>query len=281
MPELPEVETVRAGLAEHLAGASVARVQVFRRDLRQSVPKDFEKAVTGQRVTDVARRAKYLLMHLEDGNVVIVHLGMSGRLILREGGKHPAQKHDHLLITLADGRELVFNDARRFGLVLLAGEEELKAAHPLFVGLGPEPLSSHFSAAYLAEKLGRRSGPIKPALMDQKLVVGVGNIYACEALYRAGVHPATAANRCAGQADALVRVIREVLREAIASGGSTLRNYAKASGESGYFQHKFSVYGRETEPCYTCHTPVARMLQAGRSTFFCPTCQKPISEPRR
>ena len=280
MPELPEVETVRAGLAEHLVEARIVRVQVFRRDLRQPVPQGFEEALTGLRVVEVARRAKYLLLHLESGNIVIIHLGMSGRLILREGGKYPIQKHDHLLITLADGRDLVFNDARRFGLVLLTRQEAL-GTHPLFAALGPEPLSNDFSAAYLAEKLAARSGPVKPALMDQKLVVGVGNIYACEALFRARVHPATPANRCAGQVDGLVKAIRDVLREAIASGGSTLRDYAKASGESGYFQHKFNVYGREKEPCLTCHTPVARMVQTGRSTFFCPSCQKLISMARR
>lgn len=175
---------------------------------------------------------------------------------------------------------MVFNDARRFGLMTLA-EASALGTHPLFAALGPEPFSDMFSPAYLAEKLAQRRGPVKPVLMDQALVVGVGNIYASEALFRAGLHPQTPAHRCAPHAPALVEQVRAVLQEAIASGGSTLRDYAKASGESGYFQHKFQVYGREGAPCHACHSPVARITQAGRSTFFCPTCQEALRAGRR
>lgn len=279
MPELPEVETVRAGLAEHITGCRITKVTVRRRDLRQPVPKEFEKALTGRRVISVVRRAKYLLLHLEGGEMVICHLGMSGRLIVRRMGEFPVQKHDHIVIELEDGREMIFNDARRFGLALLVREEELPA-HPLFAALGPEPLSNDFSVSYLENCLAKSKSPVKMAIMDQKLVVGVGNIYVSEALFRAGLHPELPAHRCAEQAEALREAIRQVLSEAIASGGSTLRDYAKASGESGYFQHHFLVYGRENKPCSHCNSPVARITQAGRSSFFCPTCQ-PIKNTRR
>jgi len=280
MPELPEVETIRAGLAGHICGARISGVEVRRRDLRQPVPGNLESEMKGKRILAVTRRAKYLLLHLEGGNVCILHLGMSGRLILRAQGAYPPQKHDHVLLTLEDGREIIFNDARRFGLLLLTREEEL-LVHPLLRCLGPEPFSPAFSGDYLAQKLRERKGAIKPVLMDQALVVGVGNIYACEALFRAQLHPATPASQCAQKAKQLVNAIRDVLQEAIASGGSTLRDYAKASGESGYFQHKFRVYAREKASCVACHTPIARMVQGGRSTFFCPHCQAANPSPRR
>lgn len=277
MPELPEVETVRSGLAQHITGALVARVNVIRSDLRQPVPKNFATEIQGRRIQKIARRAKYLLLHLDNESVIIIHLGMSGRLIVRSAGSYSPQKHDHLIFTLADGREIIFNDARRFGLVSVAKEAELEQ-HGYFSHLGPEPFSPEFSAAYLEEKLAARRGPIKPVLMDQALVVGVGNIYACEALFRVGLHPAMPAHTCVNRAADLVLAVQNVLREAIDSGGSTLRNYARASGESGYFQHKFQVYGREHKPCHVCGSGIMRLVQAGRSTFFCPCCQKASGE---
>lgn len=280
MPELPEVETVRAGLEQHIIGKRIARVEVRRRDLRVPVTVGFEQKVVGKCVLSVTRRAKYLLLHLENGCVIIAHLGMSGRLLLRPEGSVALQKHDHIILCFDDGQEMVFNDPRRFGLMLLVQEKEL-AAHPLFAGLGPEPLEVGFSPEYLAGALEKRTAPIKPTLMDQRVVVGVGNIYASEALFRVGLHPALPASACADKAKALVKAIRDVLNAAIASGGSTLRNYAKASGESGYFQHHFNVYGRENQLCYVCATPIQRITQTGRSTFFCPTCQPLQKQGRR
>ncbi len=280
MPELPEVETVRAGLAQHIKGRSISLVAVHRRDLRVPVPAGLENHVKGRKITNVQRRAKYLLLSLEGGLVLVIHLGMSGRLIVRKAGHYEPQKHDHVLFSLEGGQEMVFNDARRFGLVTVVPESEL-LTHALFRSLGPEPFSDAFSTGYLAQKLAQRHGPLKPALMDQSLVVGVGNIYASEALYRARLHPALPAHKGVSRADALITEIRAVLQEAIDAGGSTLRNYAKASGESGYFQHKFSVYGREGTPCQRCNTLVTRITQAGRSTFFCASCQPPVCTPRR
>lgn len=280
MPELPEVETVRAGLEQHVRGACITSVKVYRRDLRLPVTKGLEKTIRSLRMTRIERRAKYLLIHLEQGWVLVVHLGMSGRLIVRPSGRFAHQTHDHLLFTLTGGQEMVFNDPRRFGLVVLIKEQTLPQ-HPLFRALGPEPLSEAFSSAYLAEALASRSAPIKTALMDQALVVGVGNIYASEALFRVGIHPQTPAKDCVAKASSLVQAIRDVLTAAIASGGSTLRNYAKASGESGYFQHAFKVYGREGEACLLCKDNVLRITQAGRSSFFCPTCQPLTKRPRR
>ncbi len=280
MPELPEVETVRRGLEQHLCGVCITSVKVYRRDLRLPVTKGLEKNVRGKPIARIDRRAKYLLIHLDQDEVLVVHLGMSGRLVLRSAGRSAHQTHDHVLFALDNGQEMVFNDPRRFGLVVRMKEEEL-AQHALFRALGPEPLSEAFSSEYLAAALASRSTPIKVALMDQSLVVGVGNIYASEALFRVGIHPQTPAKDCLAKVAVLVQAIREVLLAAIASGGSTLRNYAKASGESGYFQHEFKVYGREGEACFSCADRVLRITQAGRSSFFCPTCQPCVKPPRR
>ena len=268
MPELPEVETIRRGLAPQMENRLITQAELFRPDLRQPFPEHFTERVAGRTIRTIRRRAKYLLFELNDGQVILLHLGMSGRLLLRKAG-HSLVKHDHVRLTLEDEQELVFNDARRFGLMLLA-EAEGPGQHPILTRLGPEPLGNHFSAEYLAGQLARRRGPVKTALMDQKLVVGVGNIYACEVLFRCGIHPQTPADQCADQAMLLVSHIRDVLHEAIESGGSTLRDYVRSSGDMGYFQHAFRVYGRENEPCMHCSTPVLRLVQAGRSTFFLP-----------
>lgn len=272
MPELPEVETVRRGLSQEVVGARIRNVTLNRGDLRFPFPPRFAERLMGARIESVERRAKYLLLHLDTEDIWLVHLGMSGRFLVRKAKTYPPQKHDHVLITLSNGKEMVFNDARRFGIMDIMERAEI-AAHPLLAHLGPEPLSEAFTAEYLESELLRRSGPVKPALMDQELVVGVGNIYASEVLFRAGLHPAAVAKDCAIHAPKLVPEIRAVLEEAIHSGGSTLRNYARESGETGYFQHHFRVYGRDGKPCMSCGTEILRLVQAGRASFFCPSCQ--------
>lgn len=280
MPELPEVETTRRGLLPHLRQKRIASVRVFRRDLRQPIPKGLEAALTGARILDIRRRAKYLLFDIEGGQVLLVHLGMSGSLTIHESPTDSRRVHEHLWMTLEDGSRLVFHDPRRFGVVLLfSGAEE--AAHALLAHLGPEPLSPAFSPAYLRKALERRKTNIKLSLMDQELVVGVGNIYASEALFLAGISPKMPANQAVEYAPALVKAIRQVLEEAIKSGGSTLRDYVRSSGDAGYFQHRFQVYGREGKPCQRCSGAIQRIVQGGRATFFCPRCQIEKNKPKR
>ncbi|MDP6951128.1 MAG: bifunctional DNA-formamidopyrimidine glycosylase/DNA-(apurinic or apyrimidinic site) lyase [Alphaproteobacteria bacterium] len=276
MPELPEVETVCRGLAPMLEGRRLARVTVRRGDLRFPLPADFAQRLEGRRVETIARRGKYLLFRLDDGQVVIGHLGMSGRLFARpEAGVVP-EKHDHILFHTDDGSEIVFNDVRRFGLFDVTDADALDE-HPLLRSMGPDPLGNAFSGPMLSAALAGRRSPIKALLLDQRLVAGIGNIYACESLYRAGISPKRLGASVAGaRAERLVPAIKAVLRDAIAAGGSSLRDYVQASGELGYFQHAFSVYGREGEPCVggkPGHT-VKRIVQAGRSTFLCPKCQR-------
>ena len=281
MPELPEVETVRRGLAPLLEGETIAAATAFRPDLRFPFPDRFAERLVGRRIGTLGRRAKYLLLPLDSGETLVIHLGMSGRLLVEgpeaasPGRFHRAidrlPAHDHVEIRLGSGRRLVYNDVRRFGFFnLVAGPGE--AAFP---DLGPEPLGIAFSAATLASALAGRRGPIKPALLDQKIVAGLGNIYVCEALHRAGISPARPAG---GLSEAetlrLVAAIRAVLEEAIAAGGSTLRDYRHEDGSLGYFQHAFAVYDREGEGCTRpgCGGSIVRSVQAGRSTFACDTC---------
>ncbi len=272
MPELPEVETVRRGLEPVLAGRRIARVTARRRDLRRPLPADFEARLAGRRVTAIGRRAKYLLFHLDDGQAWIAHLGMSGRLAAAGAGYAP-RTHDHVTIETDDGATVVYNDARRFGLMTLCDAANLDA-HPLLRGLGPDPLGNGFHGPALAAAAGGRRVPIKALLLDQRAVAGLGNIYACESLYRAGVSPRRLGrNLGAARAERLAAAIRAVLADAIAAGGSSLRDYVGADGEPGYFQHEFSVYGREGEACAAGHT-IRRIAQGGRSTFFCPRCQR-------
>lgn len=272
MPELPEVETVRTGLEKQVKGLVIEAVKLHRKDIRFPFPPRFAERLTGAKIKQVKRRAKYLLLELDTKETLIIHLGMSGRLLVRKQGAFAHQKHDHVEMKLSKGKEIVFNDARRFGLMDLAETAEIKS-HPLFAHLGPEPLEEGFSPAYLAQQLQRRNAAIKPVLMMQEVVVGVGNIYASEALFRLGIHPETPAQFCAAKAGEIIAAIRVVLSAAIESGGSTLRNYARESGEMGYFQHQFQVYGRAGKPCFACNSDILQMVQAGRSTFHCPACQ--------
>jgi formamidopyrimidine-DNA glycosylase len=280
LPELPEVETVRRGLEPVLAGHAIVAADVRRPDLRRPFPRGLAAALTGARVTALRRRSKYLLADLDTAETLLVHLGMSGRILV-SGAQvgafhhpHPApEKHDHVVLDLDSGARITLNDARRFGLVDLVPSEALDA-HPLLAGLGPEPLGNAFSAATLVARLARRTAPIKAILLDQRIVAGLGNIYVCEALWRARVSPLREAGAVTpAETETLVAAIRAVLTDAIAAGGSSLRDYRQADGELGYFQHSFSVYGREGQPCPRGDGTVARVVQSGRSSFFCPSCQ--------
>ncbi|MEP9352864.1 bifunctional DNA-formamidopyrimidine glycosylase/DNA-(apurinic or apyrimidinic site) lyase [Xanthobacter sp. KR7-65] len=292
MPELPEVETVRRGLMPVLQGAVIESAEARRPDLRWPLPENFAERLAGRRIEAVGRRAKYLLADLDGGEVMILHLGMSGSIRI-EGEKsgrpgafhHPrgaAGLHDHVVLHLAGGTTVTFNDPRRFGAILIVPYDRLDS-HPLLASLGPEPLGNAFHADYLARACARRNTPLKAALLDQKMVAGLGNIYVCEALFRAGLSPRrmaqTLANAMGGptqRAERLVTAIRDVLREAIQAGGSSLRDHRQVNGDLGYFQHTFRVYDREGEPCWNprCKGVVQRIVQSGRSTFFCAICQR-------
>lgn len=288
MPELPEVETVRRGLAPVLEGARIAQAQVNRPDLRWPFPERMAERLTGARVERLRRRSKYILADLDTGETLIVHLGMSGRMIVSvpQGARdmlaqfhhlHPApEKHDHVVIDTEAGARVTFNDARRFGAMDLCPTEAVER-HWLIEGLGPEPLGNAFSAAHLIAAFDGRRTPVKTALLDQRIVAGLGNIYVCEVLHRAGISPLRHAGRIAApRVAALVPIIRDVLSEAIEAGGSSLRDYRQADGELGYFQHRFRVYGREGEACVTaeCQGEIRRTVQSGRSSFHCPACQR-------
>jgi formamidopyrimidine-DNA glycosylase len=300
MPELPEVETVRRGLAPVMEGRRIIRATVNRPDLRWPFPPGMADRLTGTRVHTLRRRSKYILADLSSGETLLIHLGMSGRMLIsppKQAGEgqgegvlkssrdtlgewhhhHPApEKHDHVILDMEDGTRITFNDARRFGAMDLMPTATAEA-HPLLAVLGPEPLGNAFDESYLAARLKGRNTPIKAALLDQHLVAGLGNIYVCETLYRGRIHPARKAGRIAApRAASLVPIIRDVLAEAITAGGSSLRDYRQADGELGYFQHSFQVYGREGEPCLTpgCTATIRRIVQSGRSSFYCPSCQK-------
>lgn len=274
MPELPEVETVRMGLAEALQGHRLTRVSINRADLRKPFPPDFARRLTNRRVQHVRRRAKYLLLDLDRGETLIMHMGMSGRFTVYGHNAPHNGKHDHVVFETDDHKHVVFTDPRRFGLMALAATGEVDS-DPLFAGIGPEPLDDKFTAAGLSAALKGKRTPIKAALLDQRVVAGLGNIYVCEALFRAGISPRRLASSVAGaRAGRLVPAIKSVLKEALAAGGSSLRDYAHADGELGYFQHHFRVYDREGKACPTCAKPVKRIVQSGRSTFFCPHCQR-------
>ena len=268
MPELPEVETTVRGLARVLEGRRIERVEARRADLRRAFPKDLGQRLTGSRVTGLGRRAKYGLIHTDRNDTMIFHLGMSGSWRIDHAN---LEKHDHLLLETDEGRRLTLNDPRRFGSVDLVSTDEL-ADWPAFTALGPEPLD--LDARVLKRRLSGRSAAIKLLLLDQRIVAGLGNIYVCEALYRARIHP----KRIGGsisleRLERLVVAIREVLAEAIEAGGSTLRDFISPDGELGYFSKTFSVYDREGQPC-GCGGTVRRFVQGGRSTFYCPACQR-------
>jgi len=276
MPELPEVETVRRGLAPHLEGRRLVHVEARRPDLRWPLPVDFAQRLQDRTVVALRRRAKYLLAELEDGTVLIAHLGMSGRMLITHGQPPALEKHDHIVLATDRDVWIRFNDARRFGAMDLTTLDALDT-HKLLAGLGPEPLSNEFTGPALAAALAGRHTPIKAALLDQHVVAGIGNIYACEALYRSGLSPRRLAHTVqGGRAERLATAVKQVLAEAIEAGGSTLRDYRQADGELGYFQHAFKVYGREGEACRApdCGRPLRRLVQSGRSTFYCATCQR-------
>lgn len=283
MPELPEVETVRRGLLPVMEGQVIAEARVNRPDLRWPFPPNMAARLTGARVLALRRRSKYILADLSTGETLLVHLGMSGRMLISGAPlgvfhhDHPAPaKHDHVVLDMVGGARITFNDARRFGAMDLIASNALDA-HPLLASLGPEPLGNAFDEAYLAARLKGRNTPIKSALLDQRVVAGLGNIYVCETLYRARVSPLVRAGALSGRAvGSLVPLIRQVLTEAIEAGGSSLRDYRQADGELGYFQHRFHVYDREGDPCPTpgCTATIARVVQSGRSSFYCPQCQR-------
>lgn len=289
MPELPEVETVRLGLQPVLEGFCLTEVVTRRGDLRLPFPKDFAGRLKSRKVKVLRRRAKYILADLDSGESLVIHLGMSGRMSVYTQGKQRrighyvydkapegagSGKHDHVVFETDAPARIVFNDHRRFGLMTLVNTERLEE-DKLFKDIGVEPLSSGFNTAYLAKALDGKKTPIKSALLDQRTIAGLGNIYVCEALFRAGISP----KRLAGsikkdRLPPLVSAIKKVLKDAIAAGGSTLRDHAQATGDPGNFQHHFLVYGREGKPCKLgCKGSVKRIVQAGRSTFYCPKCQ--------
>jgi formamidopyrimidine-DNA glycosylase len=289
MPELPEVETVRMGLLPVVEGHRFTHVETRRGDLRVPFPNDFAGRLTGRRVKRLRRRAKYILGDLDDGETLVIHLGMSGRMsvhvagsakklgnYVHDMGEAGQDKHDHVVFDTDAPARIVFNDHRRFGLMLLIETDALDE-HKLFKGLGVEPLSDDFNADFLAGALKGKKTPIKSALLDQRVIAGLGNIYVCEALFRAGISPRRRAAKVRpDQIKLLAPAIKAVLREAVKAGGSSLRDHKRTDGELGMFQHNFAVYGREGKPCpgAKCKGTIKRIVQAGRSTFYCPACQK-------
>lgn len=271
MPELPEVETTRRGLLPHLVGRRIRDVVVRNANLRWPVPRDLSRRVRGERVLDIRRRGKYLLFDCRHGHL-LVHLGMSGRLTVVPDDL-PPRKHDHVDVRIEGDKALRLTDPRRFGAMLWI--EEPAERHALLKDLGLEPLAPEFTGEALAARARGRRVPVKQFLMNAGIVTGVGNIYASEALFRAGIHPARAAGRISRERwERLARAVRETLESALASGGSTLRDFASAEGRPGYFQHKHAVYGREGKPCRACRTPIRQLRQGQRSTFYCPSCQR-------
>ena len=278
---MPEVETVRRGLTPAMQGQIIARLQVNRPDLRFPFPDRFIERVEGARITLMGRRAKFLVAELSTDDALIMHLGMSGRFTVdteatadfhQKAGPNPA--HDHVIFHMSNGATVTYNDPRRFGFMELWPMDQLDR-YPRIEHLGPEPLSNRFNAAYLGDALRAKSAPIKSALLDQAIVAGLGNIYVCEALFRSGISPRRKAQSVAGKrAERLAPAINEVIAEAIAAGGSSISDFASASGELGYFQKHFSVYDREGAPCDACGSEIKRIVQSGRSSFFCGACQR-------
>ena len=283
MPELPEVETVRRGLAPVMEGQIIANAQVNRPDLRWPFPDKMAERLTGKTVLRLRRRSKYILADLSSGETLLIHLGMSGRMLISGAmqgnfahAHPPAEKHDHVVFDMSNGARITFNDPRRFGamdLLTTATADD----HKLLASIGPEPLGNDFSESYLVDRLAKKGAPIKSALLDQGIVAGLGNIYVCEALYRAKISPLRRAKDLSkARVQSLVPIIRQVLSDAIDAGGSSLKDFRQADGDLGYFQHSFDVYGRESEPCRSekCATAIKRVVQSGRSSFYCPQCQR-------
>lgn len=283
MPELPEVETVLRGISPILEGNQIDYAQVNRPDLRRPFPNNLAKRLKNRKINFLHRRSKYILIDLSGGETLIMHLGMSGRIMISQkvaGTFHHntnhSQKHDHFVLHLKDNHQLTFNDPRRFGVIDLLRTENLELSGMLSQ-IGPEPLSNSFNEAYFVSTLRLKKTNIKSALLDQRVVAGLGNIYVCEALFRAGISPKRQALRISHKKlGSLVPIIKEILLEAISSGGSSLRDFRNASGDLGYFQHSFDVYGREDQDCYNteCDSKIKRITQAGRSSFYCSNCQR-------
>lgn len=283
MPELPEVETVRRGLSPVMEGRTILVADIRRPDLRWPFPIEMKQRLTGKRVNQLRRRSKYILADLDSGETLIIHLGMSGRMLISGGfiddgpTDFPApEKHDHVVFDMEGGARITFNDARRFGAMDLAATDTLES-HALLAKLGPEPLGNEFNESYLENRLRKKKSPIKSALLDQGIIAGLGNIYVCEVLFRTQIAPKTRSDILTlPDVNKLVPAVRDVLNEAINAGGSTLKDHRQADGELGYFQHNFKVYGREGEPCQRtgCGGTIARIVQSGRSTFYCNQCQR-------
>ena len=276
MPELPEVETVKRGLSPFLAGRKIVSVEKARPDLRWPIPRSLEQVLTGARVLKLERRGKYILWYTQDGMVMILHLGMSGRVLITKDLPKVKNDHDHLIFETEDGFFIRYNDPRRFGFIDIVPLKNL-AEYRSLAALGPEPLSNEFNASALRHKINKKQSPIKSVLLDQTIIAGLGNIYVCEALHRSGISPRRKAkNISENKIDSLVIAIRIVLQDAINAGGSTLKDHLQTTGEMGYFQHQFRVYSREGEKCMkkSCSGIIKRMIQSGRSTFFCGRCQR-------
>ncbi|WP_225907881.1 bifunctional DNA-formamidopyrimidine glycosylase/DNA-(apurinic or apyrimidinic site) lyase [Hyphomonas sediminis] len=281
MPELPEVETVRRGLAPVMEGRVILRAEQRRADLRFPLPDRFVERLSGARIERLARQAKFLAAYLSTGEVLVMHLGMTGRFTI--SGQMPGEfhyapaglaAHDHVIFHMEGGETVTYNDPRRFGFMELWPTAEFMA-YPRLTAMGPEPLSNRFSPAYLDEALAGKAAPIKAALLDQKVIAGLGNIYVCEALFRAGISPKRLSKSIPGQRAArLAPAINSVIAEAIEAGGSSISDFAATDGALGYFQHRFDVYDREGAPCKRCGTEIRRIVQSGRSTFYCPSCQR-------
>ena len=276
MPELPEVETVRRGLLPVMHGKQIVRAQVRRPDLRWPFPDDMAGRLTGKTIERLRRRSKYILADLDSGETLLIHLGMSGKMLISKPDHPDIEKHDHVVFHMQDDVRVVFNDVRRFGAMDLAPTDSLDT-HKLLAEIGPEPLGNSFDEPYLLNRLKGKNSPIKNVLLDQRVVAGLGNIYVCEILLRAGISPICKAGQLSvPKIRSLVPIIRDVLSEAIESGGSSLKDYRQADGELGYFQHSFKAYGREGKPCVTtgCNGKILRIVQSGRSTFYCAQCQR-------
>jgi formamidopyrimidine-DNA glycosylase len=295
MPELPEVETVMRGLTPVLLGRRIEKAETRRDGLRFPFPDDFAGRLTGRQITGLTRRAKYILIALDDGSTLLVHLGMTGRFTVlgvqtkplgefyhkSEAADTGIGAHDHVVLSLDDGTRVIYTDPRRFGIMDILLDDE-RATHKLLKGIGVEPLGNEFSGEYLAHKFASKSAPLKAALLDQRIIAGLGNIYVSEALHRSGLSPKRKAGTLVRKkaADArleiLVRHVRGILNEAILAGGSTLQDFAGADGSAGEYQQRFAVYDREGEACQRpgCGGTIRRIVQSGRSTFYCPTCQK-------
>jgi formamidopyrimidine-DNA glycosylase len=288
VPELPEVETVRKGLEPYMLGHVIKVADIRRPDLRWPFPNNMAERIMGKRVERLRRRSKYILCDLDSGETLLIHLGMSGRMTISVPEKagdilgnfhhlHAAlEKHDHVVLDMDNSARIIFNDARRFGAMDLL-DTKTAEQHKLLSSLGPEPLGNSFDESYFVAVVGGKNTPIKSALLDQRIVAGLGNIYVCEALWRTGISPLVKAGKLSKlRASALVPAIRSVLNDAIAAGGSSLKDYRQTDGELGYFQHSFAVYGREGEPCRKeeCKGTIKRVVQSGRSSFYCPKCQR-------